>query len=246
MRTDAFTAWNGNRTFVTPSVDNCALVDGGSTQSITSPVCNRFRVSVSCQNVSLSRITILHFVRCPPYISRFIMTIVVDTIQRMFGRRPASQFFQKLFVGIKAKLNTSAAITRIGCVSYTFATMFGSMIRLPLWCFMGFTVLSSVFAQNATAYASTGNCFAAPQVTSPYYCVISTDTQTFPHGFSSSGVDNTGKSRDSQRSELLSGQVLKATLRGFGLKDNINIHSSIVSQNTTADDLNRRLEELDK
>lgn len=110
-----------------------------------SPSLNKFRIAVDGQKFGEARISCLLFFRCPFYIARFVVTVIINSIQRVFGRRFTSHFCQEHVERDKAKFYTATTVTMIIFRVSILASLFSSHIRLVLR-----HITSTVRSSNAT------------------------------------------------------------------------------------------------
>ncbi len=92
---------------------------------------------------------------CRPFnVALFIMTVIVDSIQRMFIRRTQADFGKKLIKRGKAKLNTAPTIPFVSFVRRSFTTIF-SMIKSSVLRRMPHTVCGGRYRASFNAKATT-------------------------------------------------------------------------------------------
>src|SRR5207253_10835720 len=68
----------------------------------------------NCQDSPEPRIQCLFALCCPPYVTDFVMPVVLDTVDRMFGAGSRSNFFKELHERFKFELNPATAVVLVG------------------------------------------------------------------------------------------------------------------------------------
>lgn len=158
------------------------------------------------------------FFSCRPFhIARFVMPIVVFTIDRMFRARSFTNVFQKLRKGIESKLNTTTTVAAI--VSYIRIGASGLRVKVSRELRSSFLVYRmsmpnfvsiNVFKAPAALLGSFLHFLAHP------YGGVATSTLAKPHRVPVCVF--VSERQDSQVIKGLSGQILKvfSTLSLFG------------------------------
>lgn len=111
-------------TFITPSEGLASEQSPNVCTQIFCPFRLAFSYIIQRPRPITSRVAILFFTSCPFYIPWLIVTIIVDAIYGMLGGWSFPHFCEKLFKGMKPKLNTSPAIIRMGFICNAIATVF--------------------------------------------------------------------------------------------------------------------------
>lgn len=123
-----------NSTNCTPSRFNTAPDCVGMDTRDISPLCQR------AGDISDSEIKCIGFVSLllrmcrPTHIPNFIMTTVVDAIQRMFWSRALANVSKKFFKRLKMKFNAAPAISGIVFIRSRLATQFSPHVRSKFSC----------------------------------------------------------------------------------------------------------------
>lgn len=104
-------SWDANSAFITPSSFATGVNARRGTIAFSRPIRQTLSLAKSSQPSSGSPVFTLSFYISPFYIAFFVMSVVVDAIQRVLSRRSPPQCFQKLMERVKTKLYTALTIS---------------------------------------------------------------------------------------------------------------------------------------
>src|SRR5690606_12124024 len=91
-----------------------------------------FDESLACWLTAFAAVVVLLFRRCPSNIRWFVVTFVVDAIERVFGGWFMSQAFYKFFKGRESELNPTTTVVSPHTRVWISASMFCLMIGVVL------------------------------------------------------------------------------------------------------------------
>lgn len=185
MRTSGTLGRHGYSTPFTPSLTQSAFNRRPFMMKMLHPFDQDFCDAINGNVTVASRIARLFCWRGPVYIARFIMTVVIYTIQRVPWAGTKAHGSKEIFKRSKVEFNTSFAMSLIRSTRWTSTSPFGLLIclifrtdRLISRMSMG----QARLPQSLTAQAST-RCSMAPSQFAALICAsIATLTYTMPHG----------------------------------------------------------------
>lgn len=136
----------GGRTPITPPAlvasQKCAIWNLRDLR----PFRKGFRHIINRQDAGSRSITGLFGFISPSHISRFVMAVIINTIQGA-SRRTRANAIKKLLNGSKPKFNTSTTVSRVIRFIRVRASSFSVIIRIKLWRWF------SVQAQSVRSFA---------------------------------------------------------------------------------------------
>lgn len=121
-------------TIVTPTYFNTVTNSCNAQSSFCGPLTTNFTVSQCGDNDVATLVASLLQSRGPSHIPNFVVSVIIDAIQRIFSRRTPSYVFQKLFVGCEAKFNATTPVLWIALVLYVLATIFSRQVGFAFRC----------------------------------------------------------------------------------------------------------------
>lgn len=130
MRTrHSITFWARQRTLYTKAVTVDARQDGAPAEAhFITPLIGHLGASIPSKSAVMAYISRLFF-RCgPAYISLFVVSVVVNAIYRMFGRRFRAKFGIKFFERVEPKLDTTFSIQTVCSMGWGCASRFSTAI----------------------------------------------------------------------------------------------------------------------
>ena len=165
-----------------PPTGNSAADCAVTNTKIITPFSSGFCDPANSDNTVLSGVVCLLFVSGPAAVFRGIVSIVIDSFNRMLAAWALAHIFQERRVGIKPAVthtNTSATIVFIACAVFVITSCFNSSPAPILSAF--FKPVSGVsFNDSIRNTAATSGSMAGAQITALNDCCLSAITQTFP------------------------------------------------------------------
>lgn len=212
-----------NHTFITPTQLATILDASFVTRAQFNPLSHSQRQSINSQHHIRPTIATLAIACRPFQVAFFVMTIIINSIQRMFIGWTESHFCKKFFKRIKAKLNTSFTIMRkvniVGVITSRTSTAICRIFRSGLGIAQRMPVCYMRLAQQVMSPASARfswfcNAF---QSTCGYFFNNTTFTFAKPK---SGRITDSAKSDYGQSSIYHSCQILESAMSWQRLKFN--------------------------
>ncbi len=166
-------------------------------------------VSVGNQKIA-PRVARLVFLSCPSQIARFVMTLDINAVQRVFCCGAATDLAEKLIKRLKAEFNTTTSIQWITGIFNVAAAAF----RFMICAIFGRSVIAASFAmlQIALAAASTRFRFALEQIRGGDRFYLTATAFAQPKYVT---ILRSEQGKDCPITEMLSRQILNLTLWGY-------------------------------
>lgn len=126
-----------------------------------------FRDTVIGKQTVVAFILALNFIRCPADVARFVVSVHVDSVERMLRGWFSSKFCKELLVRLKSKFDASTAVTVVGVISGIVTSPFrrieGPVFRHGVVS-RTFAVLCEMLTRSLAVVASARQCMSAFQV----------------------------------------------------------------------------------
>jgi hypothetical protein len=196
------------------SIKNTVVKQTVSNAVALCPHAQRIRLAVVGYESNIALVPPLYKFGCPPNIALFVMSIIINPVNGMLGRRPTSQFTQKLFITLKTKLNAPAAIVSIGRIVGVIATVSRVAVRAIFRRVMRRLPVNKVATSIYSGIKTPARpCVPYSEIASRNDNPIAACTHTKPEHLSSGRC--TPKADNGQSPETLSRQIAKFVMSGL-------------------------------
>lgn len=154
----------GNGTWYAPAVVKPAFGAGGRDCPTTKPKMQIISNPVNSHEMGPFLIGALLGSRGPSHIPLFIMTVVVNSIQRMFRRWATTDLRKKFWKGLESKFDAATAIAMKARKGLCSASAFGSRISLKFRGTPAFAVNATVSRYEQSLHAPARLSFPTQQI----------------------------------------------------------------------------------
>lgn len=214
--------FNSQNAIHTPFSANASINGANRDIANFTPFCHRMRNTIPCQFTSNFTVTRLLSRQSPINITFFVMSIIVNAVQRMLIGRAYSNFSQKFFKRIKAHLNATFAVPMIFSILRIQTSLTRFNIRFIFRCVLsafGIAMNCIAFSCNLTMQAPARLCMPFSQIRPAGLMNIATLALTPP--LMSILLSASRISYYCQTSINMIGQIMKQFVARFRQKSNV-------------------------